>query len=60
MTKREIRVSTWFLAFGAGSLFAGGASRILSLLRFTPGSTGCLFVGALLLVLSIIHIGMED
>lgn len=60
MTKQEAKVSTFFLAGLSGGLLSGGFTRLLSHGHAEGGSVTAIFLGTLLLIFSVLHVGLED
>jgi hypothetical protein len=60
MTKQEAKVSTFFLASIAAGLLGGGLTRLLTHRSSEAGSVLALIFGTIALIVSIVHVGLED
>jgi hypothetical protein len=59
-TRQEAKVTTFFLtALGIGG-FVGGCVRVFSTMRLTGGALAALVLGGIILLLDVVHLGLED
>jgi hypothetical protein len=60
VTRQESKVGVFVLATITTSLVSSALTRIATLHHTEPGSVVCLIAGAVFLVWTITHVGLED
>lgn len=60
MSKQELKVSTFFMAWPSGLMLGVGLARVFIHAKFDLSVLAYTLGGLLLLLVSIFHVGLED